>query len=135
MNHESTEGIVRLVRKVLIYALYIELAGAVLYAIRWSFEMPIGQAVYFGIFHSISIFNNAGFDLFGSLPDRPGSLMHYVEDPIVNIVSMLLVILGGIGFIVISDLLTYPKNKSLLCTARWCSALLLGSSSSVLWSS
>ncbi len=113
MNHESTEGIVRLVRKVLIYALYIELAGAVLYAIRWSFEMPIGQAVYFGIFHSISIFNNAGFDLFGSMPDRPGSLMHYVEDPFVNIVSMLLVILGGIGFIVISDLLTYPKNKKL----------------------
>lgn len=113
MNHESTEGIVRLVRKVLIYALYIELAGALLLAIRWSFEMPVSQAVYFGIFHSISIFNNAGFDLFGSLPDRPGSLMHYVEDPFVNLVSMILIILGGIGFIVISDLLTYPKNKKL----------------------
>ncbi|MDD9271092.1 TrkH family potassium uptake protein [Paenibacillus sp. GCM10023248] len=113
MNHESTEGIVRLVRKVLIYALCIELAGALLLAVRWSFELPVGQAVYFGIFHSISIFNNAGFDLFGSLPDRPGSLMHYVEDPFVNLVSMILIVLGGIGFIVISDLLTYPKNKKL----------------------
>ncbi|UKS30847.1 TrkH family potassium uptake protein [Paenibacillus sp. HWE-109] len=113
MNHDSTEGVVRLVRKVLIYALYIELAGALLLALRWSFEMPIGQALYFGVFHSISIFNNAGFDLFGALPQRPGSLMHYVEDPFVNIVSMLLIILGGIGFIVISDLLTYPKNKKL----------------------
>ncbi|NOU86121.1 Trk family potassium uptake protein [Paenibacillus sp. LMG 31460] len=113
MNHDSTEGIVRLIRKVLIYALYIELAGALLFAIRWSFEMPIGQAIYFGIFHSISIFNNAGFDLFGGLPNRLGSLMHYVEDPYINIVSMLLIILGGIGFIVISDLLTYPKNKKL----------------------
>ena len=113
MNHDSTEGIVRLIRKVLIYALYIELAGALLFALRWSFEMPIGQALYFGIFHSISIFNNAGFDLFGGLPNRMGSLMHYVEDPYMNIVSMLLIILGGIGFIVISDLLTYPKNKKL----------------------
>lgn len=113
MNHDSTEGIVRLIRKVLIYALYIELAGALLFALRWSFEMPIGQALYFGIFHSISIFNNAGFDLFGGLPNRLGSLMHYVEDPFINIVSMLLIILGGIGFIVISDLLTYPKNKKL----------------------
>ncbi|MDQ0887070.1 trk system potassium uptake protein TrkH [Paenibacillus sp. V4I9] len=113
MNHESTEGIVRLFRKVLIYALYIELAGALLFALRWSFEMPIGQALYFGIFHSISIFNNAGFDLFGGLPNRMGSLMHYVEDPYLNIVSMVLIILGGIGFIVISDLLTYPKNKKL----------------------
>ncbi|WP_246358455.1 TrkH family potassium uptake protein [Paenibacillus phytorum] len=113
MNHDSTEGIVHLIRKVLIYALYIELAGALLFALRWSFEMPTGQAIYFGIFHSISIFNNAGFDLFGGLPNRLGSLMHYVEDPYINIVSMLLIILGGIGFIVISDLLTYPKNKKL----------------------
>ncbi|MEC0230770.1 TrkH family potassium uptake protein [Paenibacillus alba] len=113
MNHDSTEGVVRLVRKVLVYALYIELAGALLLALRWSFEMPIGQALYFGVFHSISIFNNAGFDLFGALPNRPSSLIHYVEDPYVNIVSMLLIILGGIGFIVISDLLTYPKNKKL----------------------
>ncbi|KRE52147.1 TrkH family potassium uptake protein [Paenibacillus sp. Soil724D2] len=113
MNHHSTEGIVRLIRKVLIYALYIELAGALLFALRWSFEMPIGQALYFGIFHSISIFNNAGFDLFGGIPHRMGSLMHYVEDPYINIVSMLLIILGGIGFIVISDLLTFPKNRKL----------------------
>ncbi|KQX64898.1 TrkH family potassium uptake protein [Paenibacillus sp. Root444D2] len=113
MNHHSTEGIVRLIRKVLIYALYIELAGALLFALRWSFEMPIGQALYFGIFHSISIFNNAGFDLFGGIPNRLGSLMHYVEDPYINIVSMLLIILGGIGFIVISDLLTFPKNRKL----------------------
>jgi trk system potassium uptake protein TrkH len=113
MNQDSTEGIVRLIRKVLIYALCIELAGALLLALRWSFEMPVVKALYFGIFHSISIFNNAGFDLFGALPNRPGSLMHYVEDPFINVVSMILIILGGIGFIVISDLLTYPKNKKL----------------------
>ncbi|PZE20175.1 TrkH family potassium uptake protein [Paenibacillus xerothermodurans] len=113
MNQSSTEGIIRLIRKVFLYALVIELAGATLFTLRWMFEMPFGQAVYFGIFHSISIFNNAGFDLFGGIPGRAGSLMHYTDDPFINLVSMALIILGGIGFIVISDLLTYRKNKKL----------------------
>ncbi|CAG7615384.1 Ktr system potassium uptake protein B [Paenibacillus solanacearum] len=113
MNHNSTEGIVRLIRKVLFYSLIIELTGAVLLTLRWWFELPFKTALYFGIFHSISIFNNAGFDLFSSLKDRPGSLVHYVDDPFVNIITILLIVLGGIGFIVISDLLTYRINKKL----------------------
>ncbi|WNQ11251.1 TrkH family potassium uptake protein [Paenibacillus aurantius] len=113
MNHHSAEGVVRLVRKVLLYALMIELTGAVLLTSRWSLEMPFGQAVYFGIFHSVSIFNNAGFDLFGSFSGRPGSFIHYVGDPFINVVAMILIFLGGIGFIVISDLLTYPRNRKL----------------------
>lgn len=113
MNQNTTEGIVRLIRKVLLYALIIEAAGAILLAIRWSFEFPLGQALYFGVFHSISIFNNAGFDLFGAFPGRLGSLMHYADDPLVNLVAIGLIILGGIGFIVISDLLEYRKRKRL----------------------
>jgi trk system potassium uptake protein TrkH len=113
MNQGTTEGIVRLVRKVLVYALVIELIGATLLTARWMAEMPLGKAIYFGIFHTISIFNNAGFDLFGSIPGRAGSLMHYVDDPYVNVVAIVLIILGGIGFIVISDLITYRINKRL----------------------
>lgn len=113
MNYGSTEGIVRMIRKVLLYALVIELSGAVLLSSYFMLEMPIGQSLYFGIFHSISFFNNAGFDLFSQFPERAGSLIHYVEDPFVNIVSMLLIFFGGIGFIVISELVTYPKNRKL----------------------
>lgn len=113
MNFGTTEGIVKMVRKVLIYALCIELTGAVLLGGYFMLEMPIGQAAYFGVYHSISFFNNAGFDLFGQFPERAGSLIHYVEDPFINLVSMLLIFFGGIGFIVISELLTYPKNKRL----------------------
>ena len=113
MNYGSTEGIVRMIRKVLLYALVIELSGAVLLSSYFMQEMPVGQSLYFGIFHSISFFNNAGFDLFSQFPERAGSLIHYVEDPFVNIVSMLLIFFGGIGFIVISELLTYPKNRKL----------------------
>ncbi|WP_036717301.1 TrkH family potassium uptake protein [Paenibacillus harenae] len=113
INYASTEGIVRMIRKVLLYALVIELSGAVLLSSYFMLEMPTGQALYFGVFHSISFFNNSGFDLFSQFPDRPGSLIHYVEDPFVNIVSMLLIFFGGIGFIVISELVTYPKNRRL----------------------
>ncbi|MEO3945430.1 TrkH family potassium uptake protein [Gorillibacterium sp. CAU 1737] len=113
MNHGSVEGIVRLIRRVLLYSLVIEAVGALLLTGRFLLEMPADQAIYFGLFHSISIFNNAGFDLFGMLPGRPGSLIHYVNDPFVNVVTMLLIFLGGIGFIVIDDLLHYRKRRKL----------------------
>src|SRR5690606_39570751 len=72
MNQTTTEGIVRLIRKVLLYSLCIEAIGAIVLAARWMFEMPLAQAVYFGVFHSVSIFNNAGFDLFGMFADQIG---------------------------------------------------------------
>jgi potassium uptake protein, TrkH family len=109
MNQTSMEGIVRLIRKVIIYSLTIELVGAILFAIRFAFDMPFGRAVWFGLFHSISFFNNAGFDIFGHFR----SLTMYVGDPLVNIVSMLLIILGGLGFVVMADLLDFRKNKRL----------------------
>ncbi len=113
MNHGTVEGIVRLIRRVLVYSLVIEAVGAVLLSVRFLLEMPADQAVYFGLFHSISIFNNAGFDLFGAFPGRAGSLIHYVNDPFVNVVTMVLIFLGGIGFIVIDDLLHYRKRRKL----------------------
>ena len=113
MSQHSTEGIIRLVRKVLLYAIVIETVGALLLFVRFSFEMPLGQAAYFGAFHSISIFNNAGFDLFGAIEGRAGSLIHYVDDPFVNLVAMPMILLGGIGFIVIADLLDYRRKRKL----------------------
>lgn len=106
-NQTSIEGIVRLVRKVLRYALTIELTGAILFTIRFLFDMPVGEAVYKGIFHAVSFFNNAGFDVFGGYR----SLTDYVGDPLVNIVTMLLIILGGLGFVVLSDLVEIRNQK------------------------
>ncbi|MCA0755510.1 TrkH family potassium uptake protein [Paenibacillus sp. N4] len=109
MNQSSMEGIVRLIRKVIFYSLTIELAGAALLAGRFAADMPLGKAVYYGIFHSISSFNNAGFDIFGDYR----SLTLYVSDPVVNITAILLVVLGGLGFVVMSDLLELRKNRKL----------------------
>ncbi|WP_098748858.1 TrkH family potassium uptake protein [Paenibacillus sp. EZ-K15] len=109
MNQSSMEGIVRLIRRVLLYSLIIEACGAIILSIRWAFDMPIGQAVYYGVFHAVTMFNNAGFDLFGDFR----SLTGYVYDPVVNIVVMFLIVSGGIGFIVLSDLIDFRKQRRL----------------------
>lgn len=109
MNQSSMEGIVRLIRRVLLYSLIIEACGAIILSIRWAFDMPIGQAIYYGAFHAVTMFNNAGFDLFGDFR----SLTGYVYDPVVNIVVMFLIVSGGIGFIVLSDLIDFRKQRRL----------------------
>ncbi|WP_339817349.1 TrkH family potassium uptake protein [Paenibacillus sp. FSL R7-0216] len=109
MNQNSVEGIVRLIRKVLLYSLMIESGAALLFTIRWAFDMPFGRALYFGIWHAVSMFNNAGFDLFGDYQ----SLTKYVADPIVNFVAMFLIVSGGLGFIVLSDVFEFRKRRKL----------------------
>lgn len=109
LNNISMEGIVRLAKRILIFTFVIELTGAVLLTIRFSFDFPIGKAIYYGVFHSISNFNNAGFDLMGEFH----SLTSYVDDPIVTLTVCALIVLGGIGFIVMNELYEYRFSKKL----------------------
>lgn len=90
-------GVVRLTRAVLLTTLIFELTGGLLLALRWGQDMPPLKALYFGIFHAVSAFNNAGFDLFSI------SMVGYQTDVLVNLVVAGLVILGGLGFVVIID--------------------------------
>lgn len=129
MNQNSMQGIVRLIRRVLIYSVVIQLTGALVLALRFLKDMSAGKAVYYGIFHSISIFNNAGFDLFGDVHGPFSGLTRYAEDPVVNITAMLLIFLGGIGFIVLSDLVDFPKRRRLTLHSKvvlTTSAILIG---------
>jgi trk system potassium uptake protein len=114
MNQSSMEGIVRLIRKVLVYSLVIEASAAVLLSLRWAADMNVGRALYFGVFHAVSMFNNAGFDIFGDYR----SLTGYAGDPVVNIVVMFLIISGGIGFIVMADLIDYRKSRRLMLHSK-----------------
>ncbi|RDU36522.1 Trk family potassium uptake protein [Neobacillus piezotolerans] len=109
LNSISMEGIVRLSKRILIFTAFFESIGALILSIRFSFDMPVGKAVYYGIFHSVSNFNNAGFDLMGEFR----SLTGYVNDPIVVFTICTLIITGGIGFIVINELYEYPRTKKL----------------------
>ncbi|MEH7120214.1 TrkH family potassium uptake protein [Neobacillus vireti] len=107
LNNLSMEGIVRLAKRIIIFTAVIELLGALILSIRFSFDMPLKKAIYYGIFHSISNFNNAGFDLMGEFH----SLTGYVDDPTVTLTVCSLIILGGIGFIVMNELYEYHVNR------------------------
>lgn len=99
-------GIVKLAKKIVIGTLILEGGGAVLLAIRFVPQFGVFRGIYYGIFHSISAFCNAGFDLMGSL-EPYGSFVAYYDDWLVNLVLMVLVITGGIGFIVWDDVSTH----------------------------
>lgn len=98
LNVFTLSGVVKLVSRIIYISLIVEALGAMVLAIRWSFDMPLGKAIYYGIFHSISAFNNAGFGL------ESDSLSKWVADPTINIVITFLFISGGIGFTVIMDI-------------------------------
>jgi trk system potassium uptake protein len=99
LNVFTLSGVVKLVLRIISITLIVEILGAIILSIRWSSEMTWGKAIYYGIFHSISAFNNAGFGL------EPDNLSKWVGDPTVNIVITFLFITGGIGFTVILDVL------------------------------
>ncbi|TSI04726.1 TrkH family potassium uptake protein [Lysinibacillus sp. BW-2-10] len=108
-NATSTAGMVKLMKRILLFTVIVESMGAALLAIRFTFDMPLGEAIYFGIFHSISIFNNAGFDIFGDY----NSLTGYVDDPFVVLTICALIIIGGLGFVVINELYEYRETRKL----------------------
>ncbi|HEX7057385.1 MAG TPA: TrkH family potassium uptake protein [Bacilli bacterium] len=110
MNQTSMEGIVRLIRKVILYSLTIEAVGAVVLTLRWSLDMRFGDAAYFGVFHAVSLFNNAGFDLFGEFK----SLAEYAADPVINIMAMFLIFTGGIGFVVLAEIVDWSRYRKKL---------------------
>lgn len=109
LNNLSMAGVVKLVKRLLIFTTIIEGMGALILSIRFSFDMPIGKAIYYGVFHSISNFNNAGFDLMGEFR----SLTPYVSDPFVTLTVASLITLGGIGFIVMNEIYEYRDTHRL----------------------
>lgn len=102
VNTLQIGGVVKLARKIIIGTVIFEGAGAVLLAIRFVPEFGVLRGIFYGIFHSISAFCNAGFDLMGSQAPY-NSLVSYYDDWLVNLVIMSLITIGGIGFIVWDD--------------------------------
>lgn len=100
-------GIVRLTSFIFKGVLLIEGAGALILALRFIPLLNGWKGVYYAVFHSVSAFCNAGFDLFGTF-EGSGSLTYFAEDPIVNITCAALILVGGLGFFVWEDL--YKKR-------------------------
>lgn len=107
VNTLQIGGVVRLARKIIIGTFIFEGTGAVILAARFIPEYGLLKGAFYGFFHSVSAFCNAGFDLMGR--NEPySSFVGYYDDIVINAVIMSLIVIGGIGFIVWDDI---HKNK------------------------
>lgn len=117
LNFDSARGLLELFKRVFLYTFVIEMVGAGLSMITF-FNAPDysgpGQAIFRSFFHSIAAFNNSGFDIMGGL--RNFTFAPYNTDVFFNLLTCGLIILGGLGFLVISDVrrhFFHPKKTSL----------------------
>jgi trk system potassium uptake protein TrkH len=101
-----------LVFSVIKFTLAIELIGAAILSFLFMREFGPIKSVYLGIFHAVSAFCNAGFSLFSD------NLMGYVNDWPLNFTIMALIVLGGLGFPVLTELRSFKKGKTLSIRAR-----------------
>jgi len=97
-NVDELQGVVRLTKSILVYTFLVELVGAILLSFVFIKDYGIKNGIAFSIFHSISAFCNAGFDITGN------SMMYYVDNPIITFTISLLVIIGGIGYFIFWDI-------------------------------
>lgn len=105
VNAPQVGGIVRMTRFILLGTMFAEIGGAAILALRFCPQFGFWKGLYFAVFHAISAFCNAGFDLMGG--NGPfSSLTAYTADPLVNTTIMILIVLGGLGFFVWSDIKT-----------------------------
>lgn len=109
LNTLQLRGSVKLVRRIIIGTLCFEGIGAALLAIRFVPEYGFLRGIYYSIFHAVSAFCNAGFDLMGCQTAYT-SFTAYAGDPLVVLVLSALIIIGGIGFLVWEDILVYRRH-------------------------
>lgn len=93
-------GIVRMVRKVIMGTLFVEGCGAILYAFQFVPEYGLLRGIWYSVFHAVSAFCNAGIDILGE-----NSLAGYAANPVINLTTVLLIIVSGIGFSVWFDII------------------------------
>ena len=115
MNLDTISGLLGFLSRVIRGTLIVELAGAVFYAMAFVPRFGFGRGIWVSVFNAVSAFCNAGMDILG-----PDSLIPYRNDPLVLIVTMMLIVMGGLGYVVWFDLVgkiftrqeetAYPKE-------------------------
>lgn len=112
LNIDSRHELIRFVIVVFKTTVVLELVGAAILTLRWGGELGWGRAAWYGLFHAVSAFNNAGFSLFSD------NLMSYVGDTTVNLVISLLIVCGGLGFLVLRELAARKRWGRLMVHTR-----------------
>lgn len=101
----NLSGIVELTRRVFVTVLIIEVIGGICLFLHWRHSMPMDRALFFAMFHAVSAFCNAGFDLFN------GSSTPFPTDPTTLTIMGSLIVLGGLGIPVLFDLITFQRLR------------------------
>lgn len=105
INSLQIGGIVKLAKKIIQGTVFFESVGALILMYRFIPKVGMARGIWYGIFHSVSAFCNAGFDLMGYVEPYQ-SLCGYAGDWLVNLTIMSLIVIGGIGFFVWDDIAT-----------------------------
>jgi trk system potassium uptake protein TrkH len=109
LNQLTLAGVVKLTRYILVTALIFEGIGSLLLSLRFIQIYGLSKGIYYSIFHAVSAFNSAGFDLMGNFR----SLTQFVQDPLINIVIICLIVFGSLGFSVNYDIFSTRSFKKL----------------------
>ena len=125
LSQTSLDRLVGLVKTILRVVLICELIGAALLLLVFVPEFGLIKGLWFSVFHSVSAFNNAGFSL------MPDSLTHWATNPVVNLVIPGLLVIGGIGFSVISDMSQHRTWQRLSMHSK---IMLSGTAILIIWS-
>jgi trk system potassium uptake protein len=124
LNHPGMEGLIRFLKIVFASIVIIEAVGMVILSLRFWVDMPLGKAVWFGFFHAVSAFNNAGFSLFSD------NMMSYRRDFVINFTIPWLVIIGGLGYVVLLEIYNFRRDRLLRISTHtkivlWMSGILI----------
>ncbi len=97
-NVDELQGVVRLTKNILLFTFWVEFVGALLFSTVFIKDYGVIKGIGFSLFHAVSSFCNAGFDLVGD------SMVNYVDNPIITLAVCGLVVTGGIGYFVFWDI-------------------------------
>lgn len=117
LSLDSMNDIPSVIRRIFLGTAVIEGSGALILTLRFLPEFGFPKALGYGVFHAISAFCNAGFDIFGDAA-LGGSIIRYQTDPVVCLTFMALITLGGLGFLVWSELISGKKWSKLSVYTR-----------------
>ncbi|WP_315117471.1 TrkH family potassium uptake protein [uncultured Clostridium sp.] len=109
LNSFSLQGLVKMAKYILLFTFSVQIGGALLFATQFIPEFGLAKGIYYSIFHSISAFCNAGFDLFGNFQ----SLTGYYDNTVIILTMSGLIIIGGLGFYVWHEIYNFKTLKKL----------------------
>lgn len=122
LNSTSLQGIVKLARYILMFTFSIEILGATLLSFEFIPKFGLFKGIYYSMFHAISAFCNAGFDLMGGY----SSLTSYSDNALVILTLSSLIIIGGLGFYTWNDIFNYRYTKRLTLQTKLVIAMSIG---------